>query len=81
MHIVTGSAVSVAENIYSHVITIHTQGCREDHSKFQKHQPEWVAFKSVDYGYSVYNATHLNLEQISADQVRANSFWTQILCF
>ena len=48
------------------------QGCREGHGKFQKDQPDWMAAISSDYGYSkmtVHNATHLSIQQISADQV------------
>ncbi|XP_064387181.1 acid phosphatase type 7-like isoform X2 [Halichondria panicea] len=46
-------------------------GCREKHAGFQKEQPDWMAFRSEDYGYSrikVYNHTHVTVEQISADQ-------------
>lgn len=51
----------------------HEQGCREFHDFFDEEQPEWSAFRSLDYGYMrlrVHNASHLYTEQVAVDKVR-----------
>lgn len=48
------------------------QGCRELHDPFGE-QPEWSAFRSLEYGYMrlrIHNATHLYTEQVAVDKVR-----------
>ncbi|UYV74642.1 ACP7 [Cordylochernes scorpioides] len=55
IHIISGSA-----------------GCQEDTDKFKLRKDPWIAFRSSDYGYArmtVYNATHLHLQQVSDDKV------------
>jgi len=50
------------------------QGCHEGHDPWLP-MPEWTAFRSADYGYTrlyAHNATHLELEQVSDDQVRSS---------
>lgn len=52
-------------------ITTGSAGCRENHDHFMPAQPDWSAFRSIDYGYTrvtVYNTTHLYLEQVSDDK-------------
>ena len=52
------------------------QGCQERFDPFTGARPPWSAMRSDDYGYSrmtVYNGTHLYLEQVSDDVVR-NSY-------
>lgn len=54
VHIITGSA-----------------GCQERHDNFDNMTEAWSAFRSDDYGYTrmtIYNATHLYMEQVSDDQ-------------
>ena len=49
------------------------QGCQEDHDPFVKDYPPWTAFRSDDYGYTrmtIYNNTHLYMDQVSVDLVR-----------
>ncbi|XP_067120071.1 acid phosphatase type 7-like [Centruroides vittatus] len=55
--------------------TVHiTSGCagnKERVLEFKEHKPHWSAFRSSTYGYLrmvVHNASHLELEQMSADQ-------------
>ncbi|CAL4149642.1 unnamed protein product, partial [Meganyctiphanes norvegica] len=53
-----------------HIIT-GSAGCNEIHDHFQNEQPDWSAFRSIDYGYTrltVFNNTHLHLQQVSDDQ-------------
>ena len=50
-----------------------SQGCQERVDPFTGTRPPWSAMRSDDYGYSrmtVYNGTHLYLEQVSDDKVR-----------
>lgn len=52
-----------------HIIT-GSAGCQEDTDKFNPHPPEWSAFRSVDYGYTrfeAHNKTHLYIEQVDVD--------------
>ena len=54
VHIITGSA-----------------GCQEKHDPWLP-KPDITAFRSNDYGYtrmSVYNSTHMEISQVSDDQV------------
>ena len=54
VHIITGSA-----------------GCEETHDPWLP-KPEMTAFRSADYGYSrmvAHNTTHLEVAQVSDDQV------------
>ncbi|KAJ9581516.1 hypothetical protein L9F63_023307, partial [Diploptera punctata] len=51
-------------------ITTGSAGCNEEHDWFGYTQPEWSAFRSVDYGYmrlQVHNYTHLYAEQVAVD--------------
>lgn len=55
MHLITGSA-----------------GCDEDHDDFKPEPLPWTAYRSTDYGYTrmtIFNDTHLYMEQVSDDQV------------
>jgi hypothetical protein len=48
------------------------QGCSELHDLFGG-QPEWSAFRSLEYGYMrlrIHNASHLDTEQVAVDKVR-----------
>lgn len=52
-------------------ITTGSAGCSEIHDPFNPEQPEWTAFRSLDYGYTkmfVPNDTHLNIQQVSAEK-------------
>ena len=54
VHIITGSA-----------------GCEETHDPWLP-KPEMTAFRSADYGYSrmvAHNSTHMEVAQVSDDQV------------
>ena len=54
------------------VFLIMSQGCSERVDPFTGTRPPWSAMRSDDYGYSrmtVYNGTHLYLEQVSDDKV------------
>lgn len=54
VHIITGSA-----------------GCNERHDPFVPHPAEWSALRNADYGYTrmtIFNKTHLGLQQVSDDQ-------------
>eukprot|EP00483_Globobulimina_turgida_P005617 UN05627 len=45
-------------------------GNREGHHKFNAGQPSWSAYRTTTYSFSkfsVYNATHVHLQQITAD--------------
>lgn len=60
VHIITGSA-----------------GCQERHDGWFP-MPEITAFRSRDYGYTrltVSNSTHLNIQQVSDDQVTLILFY------
>ena len=49
------------------------QGNEEDHNKWERTKPDFVAFRTTDYGFThltAHNATHLELAQISIDKVR-----------
>ncbi|CAL4149645.1 unnamed protein product, partial [Meganyctiphanes norvegica] len=51
--------------------TTGSAGCDETHDGFRPEQPDWSAFRSLDYGYTrlfVHNETHLNWHQVSDDQ-------------
>lgn len=51
--------------------TTGSAGCDEIHDHFMPDQPEWSAFRAIDYGYTrlkVFNTTHLYWEQVSDDQ-------------
>jgi len=53
-----------------HIIT-GSAGCNELHDPFGEQQPEWSAFRSVEYGYMrlrIHNATHLYAEQVAVDK-------------
>ncbi|XP_068249786.1 acid phosphatase type 7-like [Palaemon carinicauda] len=52
-------------------ITTGSAGCDEVHDHFKHEQPNWSAFRSLDYGYTrvtAYNTTHLYWEQVSDDR-------------
>jgi hypothetical protein len=51
----------------------HVKGCRELHDLFGEEQPEWSAFRSLEYGYMrlrIHNVSHLYTEQVAVDKVR-----------
>ncbi|XP_066979336.1 acid phosphatase type 7-like isoform X2 [Macrobrachium rosenbergii] len=51
--------------------TTGSAGCQEELAPFSEGQPEWSAFRALDYGYTrltVFNETHLYWEQVSDDQ-------------
>ena len=57
----------------SHGDFLKLQGCDEGVEPFKRFRPAWSATHSDDYGYArmtVYNGTHLYLEQVSDDKVR-----------
>ena len=53
-----------------HIIT-GSAGCKEGREPFKGKSPEWSAFHSQDYGYTIleaHNNTHLQFKQISVDK-------------
>lgn len=52
-------------------ITTGSAGCDENHDHFMPAQPDWSAFRAIDYGYTrvkIFNKTHMYWEQVSDDQ-------------
>ena len=55
-------------------VSLVWQGCSERLDPFTGTRPPWSAKRNEDYGYArmtVINGTHLYLEQVSDDKVRA----------
>lgn len=55
-------------------LTTGSAGCDEAHDDFRMDTPYYTAFRSADYGFTrmtVYNETHLHMEQISAEKKAA----------
>jgi len=61
-------------------ITSGSAGCREKHDEFIRDPPEWSAFRSTDYGFTIMevaNTTHMHIKQLSTEnnlQV-VDQFW------
>lgn len=51
---------------------LFSQGNQEGQDPFERYPHPWSANHSDDYGYTrmtVYNGTHLNIQQVSVDNV------------
>lgn len=64
----------------SEPLPFRCQGCKERLDPFVPDPRDWSAVRIEDYGYTrmrILNSTHIWLEQVSDDQVRASSFHQQ----